>query len=280
MSNDTDEVETWLEGRELLGRAVGGMPVSPGGSTEAVFARAARVRRRRWGAVTVVAAAGVAAGVVAGPGWLTYDEAGPNVGTARPVGGATQDAARFAKLLPGGVGEIREVDLPPGDLFWRPQFVQAGPSGPYRGDYAVNRDGGVGYLRVDGVFSGVRSAGWKNPCTWRPDAAKSWSTRESVVLYSAERSCTFERLPNGNVLEFRESWDPVNFVVGTDGLQKWGRFLSATLYLKSGGYLQVDSARGFTGSESLGKPLGSVPLDKDQLLELALAPELLPKDKR
>lgn len=141
MSTDIDEAETWLEGRELLGRALGGVSVPTADGTEAVFARAARVRRRRWGAATAVAAAGVTVGVAAGPGWLTYDEAGPNVGTAQPVGQATRDAARFAELLPDGVGEIREVELRPGDLFWTPQYVQAGASGPYAGDYAVNKEG-------------------------------------------------------------------------------------------------------------------------------------------
>lgn len=279
MSTDIDEVETWLEGRELLGRAVGGVPVPTGGSTEAVFARAARVRRRRWGAVTVVAAAGVAAGVVAGPGWLMYEEAGPNVGTAQPVGEATQDAARFAKLLPAGVGEIRETELRPGDIFWSLQYAQTGTSAVYHGDFTVNRDGGVGYLRVDGVNGGHQATGFKKPCVWRPKAAIDRTTRDRGVLYSVEQSCTFERLPNGDVLESRESWDQFNVLVGTNSVQKWGKSLSVTLYLKSGGYLQVDDTVGFTGKDSLGKPLDSLPLTKDQLRELALDPKLLPETK-
>lgn len=275
-----DEVETWLEGRELLGRAVDGVSVPTAGGTEAVFARAARVRRRRWSAATAVAAAAVTVGVAAGPGWLTYDEAGPNVGTAQPVGEATQDAARFTKLLPAGVGEIREVDMGLRDFFWTPEYTQAGAVGPYRGDYTVNKDGGVGYLKVDGVFGRTRSVGWKSPCTWRPAAAKDRSTGEREVLYSAEKNCTFERLANGNVLELRESLDQVNVLVDASKVQRWGKYLSVTLYLRSGGYLQVDSTVGFTGSKSLGKRLDSLPLDREQLLELALNPKLLPKDRR
>lgn len=277
--DEVDEVETWLEGRELLGRAVEGVSVPAGGGTEAVFARARRTRLRRRSALTVFAAAAVTAGVIAGPGWLTYDEAGPNVGTAQPAGEATQDAARFAKLLPAGVGEIREVELEHGDFFWTPTRVQAGAFGPYHGTYTVNRDGGVGYLRVDGVFSEKQSVGWRTPCTWRPAAAKSMSTEEHPVVYQVEKSCTFERLSNGDVLEFRERVAPLHRLVDTNKIQTWGEVLSATLYLKSGGYLQVDDTTGFTGRNSLGKSLDSLPLTKSQLRELVLSPELLTKTK-
>jgi hypothetical protein len=283
MSTDIDEVQTWLEGRELLGRAVDGVSAPAGGATggtEAVFARAARLRRRRWGATTVVAAVAVAGGVIAGPGWLTYDKTGPSVGTAQPAGAVTKEAAGFAKLLPAGVGEIREVTLRPGDFFWTPEYVQGGPSGPYHGDYTVNRDEGVGYLRVDGVFGEVRSAGWTKPCTWRPEAAKALGTGDRVVPYNREKSCTSEALPNGNVLELRESWNHLNVLVDTSRIQTWGTYLSATLYLKSGGHLQVDDTTGFTGSGSLGEPLGSLPLTRDQLRELVLNPKLLPENKR
>lgn len=227
--------------------------------------------------MTVVAAAGVTVGVVAGPGWLTYEEAGPHVGTAQPVGEATEDAARFAKLLPAGVGEIREVDLPPGDFFWKPEYVQVGPIGPYWGDYAVSKDGGVGYLRVDGVFGTSRSEGWKKPCTWRPDAAKAWSYNEHIVAYSLERNCTFERLPNGDVLEFRESLNHVKIVAEADKSQTWDKYLSATLCLKRGGYLQIDDTTGFTGEDSRGSLLDALPLTKSQLRELVLNSKLLPK---
>ncbi|MDW4904669.1 hypothetical protein RB628_04740 [Streptomyces sp. ADMS] len=283
--DEIDEVETWLEGRDLLGRALEGVSAPAGGGTrgtggtEAVFARAARLRRRRWGGATVVVAAAVAAGAVVGPGWLTYDEAGPNVGTAQPAGEATEDAARFAKLLPAGIGEIREVDLRPGDFFWTPEYVQTGRIGPYQGDYSVSRDGGVGYLRVDGVFSKSRSKGWANPCTWRPDAAKDWSNSAYVLPYNREKNCTFERLPNGNVLEFRESLDHLNVLTATNKIQTWDTYLSATLYLKSGGYVQVDDATGFTGTDSLGRPLDELPLIKSQLRELVLSPKLLLKAK-
>ncbi|MEH0418585.1 hypothetical protein [Streptomyces sp. B21-083] len=261
MSADIDEVETWLEGRELLGRAVGGVTVPTGGGTEAVFARAARTRRRRWGAVTVVAAVGVAAGVVAGPGWLTYDEGGgraANTGTTQPPGRATALAAEFAKLLPTGVGAIREVDM---DylLFREPEHPEAGPFGKYYGSYTVTRDGGVGYLRVINTFSKVQSPSWKSPC--------------SLPGKEDGQECTFERLPNGNVLEFRKGWKHGS--VFMDKRRTWGEYLIATLYLKTGGTVEVHDTTGFTGRYSLGPLLRTAPLTKSQLRELALTPELL-----
>ncbi|UIX30843.1 hypothetical protein [Streptomyces sp. GQFP] len=261
MSTDIDEVETWLEGRELLGRAVGGVSAPTGAGTEAVFARAARVRRRRWSAVTVVAAAGVAAGVVAGPGWLTYDEGGggaANTGTIKPPGRATALAAEFAKLLPPGVGAIREVDM---DyvLFREPEHSEAGPFGKYYGSYTVTRDGGVGYLRVINGFSKVRSPSWKSPC--------------SLPGKEDGQECTFERLPNGNVLEVRKGWKHGS--VFMDNRRTWGEYLMATLYLKTGGTVEVHDTTGFTGRYSLGPLLRTAPLTKSQLRELALTPELL-----
>ncbi|WP_327697629.1 hypothetical protein [Streptomyces sp. NBC_00459] len=261
MSTDIDEVETWLEGRELLGRAVGGVSAPTGAGTEAVFARAARVRRRRWGAVTVVAAVGVAAGVIAGPGWLTYDEGGgraANTGTVKPPGQATALAAEFAKLLPPGVGAIREVDM---DyvLFREPEHPEAGPFGKYYGSYTVTRDGGVGYLRVINRFSKAPSASWKTPC--------------SIPGKEDGQECTFERLPNGNVLEVRKGWNHLS--VFMDKRRTWGEYLIATLYLKTGGTVEVHDTTGFTGRYSLGPLLRTAPLTKSQLRELVLAPELL-----
>ncbi|NEC91583.1 hypothetical protein [Streptomyces sp. SID12501] len=45
---------------------------------------------------------------------LTYDEGGgrvANTGTIKPLGVATAKAARLAKLLSVGIGEIREVRM-------------------------------------------------------------------------------------------------------------------------------------------------------------------------
>ncbi|MFI1353714.1 hypothetical protein ACH4TV_09035 [Streptomyces sp. NPDC020898] len=261
---EIDEVETWLEGRELLGRAVGGVSAPTGGgsgSTEAVFARAARLRWRRRGGMTILAAAAVTAGVIAGPGWLMYDEGGGSAAspaTIKPPGEATALASEFAKLLPAGVGAIREVDM---DyvLFRQGEHAEAGPFGKYYGSYTVTKDGGVGYLRVINSYSSGPTAGWRNPC--------------SIPGKEDGQECTFERLPNGNVLEFRKGWDHSS--VFLDKKRTWGEYLVATLYLKAGGTLEVHDTTGFTGRYSLGPLLKTTPLTKSQLRELALTPELL-----
>ncbi|MGW3646518.1 hypothetical protein [Streptomyces sp. NPDC000878] len=265
MSTDIDEVETWLEGRELLGRAVGGVPVPSGGSTEAVFARAARVRRRRWGAVTVVAAAGVAVGVVVGPGWLTYDRGGGRVAdttTPKPPGEATAKAARLAKLLPAGVGEIREVNM---DAVLWPKSTSGGvrttyKQYPYFGSFTVSRDGGVGFIRVINGYGSTEGVRWKNPC--------------SIPGNEPQEGCTFERLPNGDVLEYQTGMDDLSSLA-MDERRTWGEYLTVRLYRRNGDVVEVQDSTGFTGPTSLGPLLKTLPLTKGQLRELALVPEVL-----
>jgi hypothetical protein len=261
----TDEVEP-PEVREWLGQALEGVPVPPGGGTEAVFARARQVRARRRGVVAGVATAVVAAGVVAGPGLLPGGGGGTKDGrpqVTQAPGARTAKAAAFAKLLPAGVGEIREVSMD--YVLWREtHFPMSGPVGSFYGGYAVSRDGGVGFIRVLNYTSPKPTAGWSHPC--------DMPGKEDVG------TCSYERLANGDVLEFRENWTHLS--VMQDKRQKWGEYLMVTRYLKKGGTLQVDDTAGFTGRNSLGPLLAAPPLTKSQLRELALNPELLMKSQR
>ncbi|WP_405990857.1 hypothetical protein [Streptomyces sp. NBC_00986] len=261
----TDEVEP-PEVREWLGQALEGVPVPQGGGTEAVFARAARVRARRRAVLAGVVTAVAAGSVVVGPGLLPGGGRGTKDGkpqVTQAPGARTAKAAAFAKLLPAGVGEIREVSMD--YVLWREtHFPMSGPVGSYYGSYAVSRDGGVGFVRVLNFTSPKAVAGWSHPC--------DMPTKEDVG------TCSFERLPNGNVLEFRKNW--THLAVMQDKRQKWGEYLMVTLYLKKGGTLQVDDTAGFTGRNSLGPLLTTPPLTKSQLRELALNPQLLMKSQR
>ncbi|WP_371662527.1 hypothetical protein [Streptomyces sp. NBC_00280] len=265
MSTDIDEVETWLEGRELLGRAVGGVSAPTGAGTEAVFARAARVRRRRWGAVTVVAAAVVAVGVVVGPGWLMYDRGGgrgADTTTPRPPGKATAKAARLAKLLPAGVGEIREVNM---DAVLRPGSTIGAVRTEYKeyayfGSFTVSRDGGVGFIRVINGYGSAEGVRWKNPC--------------SIPGNDPQEGCTFERLSNGDVLEYQTGMDDLGSLT-MDNRRTWGEYLTVRLYQRNGDVVEVQDSTGFTGPTSLGPLLKTLPLTKSQLRELALVPEVM-----
>ncbi|MFJ9249997.1 hypothetical protein [Streptomyces sp. NPDC101776] len=156
--------------------------------------------------------------------------------------------AAFAKLLPAGVGEIREVSM---DYVFRKEteFPMSDP---------------VGFIRVLNFTGPKPTVGWSRPC--------DMPTKED------SGTCSFERLPNGNVLEFRENWTHLS--VMQDPRQKWGDYLMVTLYLKKGGTLEVDDTAGFTGRNSLGPLLASPPLTKSRLRELALNPELLMKSRR
>ncbi|WP_043674369.1 hypothetical protein [Streptomyces xylophagus] len=254
------------EVRELLGRALEGVQVPSGGGTEALFARAARVRSRRRGVLAGVVTAVVAGSVVVGPGLLSGGDGGTKDGkpqVTQPPGARTAKAAAFAKLLPAGVGEIREVSMD--YVLWKEtEFPMSGPVGSYYGSYAVTRDGGVGFIRVLNFTSPKPVAGWSHPC--------DMPTKED------SGTCSYERLANGDVLEFRKNW--THLAVMQDTRQKWGEYLMVTRYLKKGGTLEVDDTAGFTGRNSLGPLLASPPLTRSQLRELALNPDLLMKSQR
>lgn len=175
-----DDVSDVPRATELLGRALQGVPMPSGPGADAVFARAARVRRRRRGAVTGTAAA-VALVSLVGTGVLPWN--GPE-GPGTALSGATSRAERLASLLPPGTGEIREVGNVVGE-------------GPYDGLYAVHRDRGVGYLNIQVL----------------PSRREDWPVCSSDVP-GASATCVPETLPNGDV---RESTEPARQSRG-DGL--------------------------------------------------------------
>lgn len=163
-----DDVSDIPRATELLGRALQGVPMPSGPGADAVFARAARVRRR--GAVTGTAAA-VAAVSLVGTGVLPWN--GPE-GPGTALSGGTSRAERPAGLLPPGTGEIREVGNVVGE-------------GPYDGLYAVHRDGGVGYLdiqvlpsrREDWPVCSSASRGRRRPASPRPCRTATYASPPS-----------------------------------------------------------------------------------------------------
>ncbi|MGC0329568.1 hypothetical protein RKD23_002558 [Streptomyces sp. SAI-170] len=253
-----NETET-EEVRSLLGRAVDGVPAPAGRGAEAVFTRAARLRWRRRAAVTGAVAAVLAGGVLLGSGALPGDGQGAPVAASPTGGGLGTGADGFAKLLPEDVGDLSEVSLM--------RLIKQAPDaqlpedvGPYDGDYAVERDGGVGYLTV-------RAYGAKE--------AKLKGTLQDPCALADEDTgmtdCTTEKLPDGARLSL---WE---WTYADDGGQpQWGPELTASLRLKDGTVLRLRDTAGFLGQGSQGPLLKEFPLDRDQLRELALKPELLP----
>ncbi|MGI5139238.1 MULTISPECIES: hypothetical protein [unclassified Streptomyces] len=97
--------------------------------------------------VTGVVAAVVAEGVVVGSGVLPGGR-GENVAASPTAGEFGTGAAGFRKLLPADMGKVREVSLL--------RLIKGMPNAPtpkkiglYDRDYAVVRDGDVGYLVVN-----------------------------------------------------------------------------------------------------------------------------------
>ncbi|MFE5818341.1 hypothetical protein ACFQ6S_33635 [Streptomyces sp. NPDC056479] len=239
MSQDDAGGVPWAT--ELLGRALQGVPMPSGPGADAVFARVARVRWRRRGVVTGVAAAAVAVSL-AGTGVLPGNGREPTgIAGTRP----TPRADRLAKLLPPGTGEIRELEHVVG-------------SGPYDGLYAVFKDGGVGYLNIQ-VFPGRRK-----------DGPVPVGQGCSSDIPGTASTCVPETLPNGDERESTELAGESR----RDG-RTWGPKRSVRLFTK--GYLvMITAGSGFDGTRSLGPWLDAPPLTADQLRDVVMRPELLP----
>ncbi|MDF3144360.1 MULTISPECIES: hypothetical protein [unclassified Streptomyces] len=236
-----DDVDGVPGATALLGRALQGVPMPSGPGSDAVFARAARVRWRRRGVVTGVAAAVAAVsltvtGVLPGNGREQAGSAGTQT---------TSGADRLAKLLPPGIGEIREVEPVVGE-------------GPYDGFYAVYKDGGVGYLTFQ-VLPGRRED-WPVPV----------GERCSSYLPGMSATCVPETLPNGDERESTELARESR----RDG-RTWGPFRSVRLFTK-GYVVMIKASSGFDGKQALGPRLDAPPLTAEQLREVVMAPELLP----
>ncbi|MFI6859815.1 hypothetical protein ACIBKZ_07880 [Streptomyces sp. NPDC050421] len=245
--------------RELLERAAeeAGRPVI---STEEVYARAARVRRRRRVAVSAAAVCAVAAGAFVVPGISAGGEAPRASSVAAPgkVAGNTARARKLIKLLPEGVGSVEQVS--PRDIFkvgGTAQHIVEPSGGPLSGLYAVRRGGGVGFLEVGGM-------------------APPGFLRNTNVCAGAgalqRKDCVREELPDGRVLTI---WNDPKTLIHSSFAQ-WGPELSGWLTLKDGRRLAVRASTGFEGDAALGPLLRTPPLTRAQLRTLMLRPELLP----
>ncbi|MFE5239192.1 MULTISPECIES: hypothetical protein [unclassified Streptomyces] len=250
--------------RELLGRAAEGAG-HPGLTTDAVYARAGRVRRRRRAAVSGAALAVVAAGVVAFPGFA----AGPgtertSVAAPAEKSGKEDRAGRLTALLPSGVGTVEQVSLAVLIKNATPEQAKETYVGPLDGQYSVRRDGGVGFLTLS--YTHRAQVARKSP-DFDPAA-------DLCVVRGKEPprvDCVREELPDGRILTI---WhDSMDY---GDGTPQWGPEFTARLVLKDGSLLAARSSTGYEGDRSQGPLLESPPLDRTQLRDLLLRPELVP----
>lgn len=250
--------------RELLGRAAehAGQPVI---STEGVYAKAARVRWRRRATVAAAAFAVVTAGAVAVPGLTAHpkEEQASVAAPAEPAGNSGR-AKALVKLLPEGVGSVEQVSLAMIIKRATAQQAKEHPVGPLDGQYAIRRDGGVGYL-VIGVMKGEQVRKKLGGFDSADDICKPTNGEPRPA------DCVREELPDGRVLTI---WgDPMNY----GGTPKWGFELVGRLTMKDGGMLAVRDSTGFRADTSQGPLLGNTPLTRAQLRTLMLSPELQPK---
>ncbi|MFV5996006.1 hypothetical protein ACNPQM_27195 [Streptomyces sp. NPDC056231] len=249
--------------RELLGRAAehAGQPVI---STEGVYAKAARVRWRRRATVAAAAFAVVTAGAVAVPGLTAQpkEEQASVAASAEPAGSSGR-AKKLVELLPKGVGSVEQVSLAVIIKHATPQQAKEHPVGPLDGQYAVRRDGGVGYLVIR-AMSGEQVRKKFGGFAPADDLCKPATGPRPT-------GCVREELPDGRVLTI---WsDSMDY---GDGTPKWGFELVGRLTLKDGGVLAVRDSTGFRADTSQGPLLKNTPLTRAQLRSLMLSPELLP----
>ncbi|NED15613.1 hypothetical protein [Streptomyces sp. SID9124] len=253
--------------RELLGRAAddAGRPVI---STEAVYAKAARVRWRRRAAVSAAAVCTVAAGAFVVPQLASSSApAAPqtsSVASSSKASANTERAARLAGLLPGGVGKVEEVSFAEIIKHVTPAPDEPPRTGPLDGQYAVRRDGGVGYLTVDVMDAEAV----KKKLGGAP------ADRDLCHPANGEPApddCVREELSGGRVLTI---WsDDMDYGEGTP---QWGPELVARLTLADGSRLAVRDSTGFEADVVQGPLLKTPPLTRAQLRELVLRTELLP----
>ncbi|MFE6041561.1 hypothetical protein [Streptomyces sp. NPDC056452] len=251
---------------ELLERAAESAG-RPDVSTEAVYARAARIRFRRRAAVSAAALAVVAVGAVTLPGYAdgTKAEQSSVASAPAPQTGRTEKAQRLAALLPPGVGDIEQVSL--AVLIKQATAEQDDKeyAGPLDGQYAVRRDGGVGYLALSVMD--------------RAQVAKKFkgSPRGDLCVPQGQDSprsdCVHEKLPDGSALTI---WSD-SMAYGDGGTPRWGPEFTGRLELKDGSLLAVRSSTGYTGDRSQGPLLTSPPLSREELRTLLLSPQVLPQ---
>ncbi|WP_328902341.1 hypothetical protein OHR86_22645 [Streptomyces sp. NBC_00441] len=251
--------------RELLGKAAddAGRPVI---STEAVYAKAARVRWRRRTAVSAAAVCAVAAGAFVVP-QLSSAPAGPrtsSVGSLAEEPGETPRDVRLLRLLPHLTGTVEEVSFADIIKHASPQPPEPSRTGPLDGQYEIRQDGGVGYLTVD-VMDAEAVA---------KKLGGAQAVRDLCHPTNGEPApddCVREELSGGRVLTI---WsDDMDY---GDGTPQWGPELVARLTLADGTLLGVRDSTGFEADIVQGPLLKTPPLTRAQLRELVLRPELLP----
>ncbi|MFF7336455.1 hypothetical protein ACFZAT_03855 [Streptomyces sp. NPDC008163] len=251
--------------RELLGQAAddAGRPVI---STEAVFAKAARVRWRRRTAVTATAVCAVAAGAFVVP-QLASGPASPrtsSVGSLAQEPGESPRDVRLLKLLPDLNGTVEEVSFADIIKHVSPPPPEPSRTGPLDGQYEIRREGGVGYLTIDVMDA---KAVEKKLGGGAPVVDLCHPTNGEP----APDNCVREELSGGRVLTI---WsDDMDY---GDGTPQWGPELAARLTLADGSLLGVRDSTGFEADVVQGPLLKTPPLTRAQLRELMLRPELLP----
>ncbi|MEU2020983.1 hypothetical protein ABZ565_02200 [Streptomyces sp. NPDC016469] len=250
--------------RELLGRAAedAGRPVV---STEAVYAKAARVRWRRRTAASVTAVCAVAAGAFLVP-QLSSAPDSPQTSSvaslAQEPGESPRDV-RLLKLLPHLTGTVEEVSFADIIKHVSPPPPEPSTTGPLDGQYEIRQDGGVGYLTID-----VRDA---EAVRKKLGGAPAEDLCKADKGAPARTDCVREELSDGRVLTI---WsDDMDY---GDGTPQWGPELVARLTLADGTLLGVRDSTGFEADVVQGPMLKSPPLTRAQLRELMLRPELLP----
>ncbi|MGW3244411.1 hypothetical protein [Streptomyces sp. NPDC001070] len=260
------------EARALLVRAAeeAGQPAV---TTDAVYAQASRIRWRRRAALSGAALAVVAAGAVVVPGMAGQESGKTSVTAPTELTGGSGQARKLGKLLPPGVGKIEQVSwavmVKEADI----RHAEERHVGPLDGEYAVRRDGGVGYLRIGVMTPEYIDA--KTGGKGMPD--------DLCQPDNGRMDCVREQLPDGRVLTvWREGPtagpDRVSPSMSPVGAYPtWGPELVGRLTLPDGRVLAVRDTTGFRGKHELGPLLKTPPLGREQLRELMLRPELLPK---
>ncbi|MFD6281991.1 hypothetical protein ACFWFI_41515 [Streptomyces sp. NPDC060209] len=253
---------------ELLERAAAPAG-NPTVSTEAVYARADRVRLRRRAAVSAAALAVVAAGAVTLPGIAGGEQREQNSVAAAPVGQVDRSgkADRLAELLPSGVGSVERVSLAVLIKGATPEQARTTYAGPLDGEYLVREDGGVGYL----VLSFMERTGVSKKFGAGAQLDNLCETRGNEPPVT---DCVRQKRPDGSVLT---TWsDSMDY--GDGGTPQWGREVVGRLVLKDGSVLAARSSTGYLGERSQGPLLKAPPISQTELGTLLTRSELLPKN--
>ncbi|KIQ62529.1 hypothetical protein TR51_26320 [Kitasatospora griseola] len=221
--------------RQLLEHALAEPPAVA--DDRPLFARAARIRRRRRTGLGLAAAGLLAVGAIV-PGWGPPDR--PSA-AERPE---RQQAQRLQALLPAGLGTVERAApvLGPG----------ADHAGPLDGVYWLRRDGRLGVIRIE---TGLASS-------------PSLSCTPELPAVAA-RSCTLQAALRRDELTVDQRPDPEGRVE-----LAWGRSVDAVLLLPGGRALFVDAISGYRGARAPGPAMDAPPLTAEQLRDLVRRPEL------